>query len=148
MGVFFLPPVRQLHIRLWHIILTFSSVAEGIWDTLHNWSWSAQTVFIFNLTFNQNVSNQKRKIRETGQTTLENIIKRGVKQRQKDVLFEGTAASGQKIISRAEDTNTLTSSLFLMVISICVTKESYKTVQGDKLVMQLSFYLPTPQSRN
>lgn len=113
-----------------------------------HWPPLAQTVFIFNPMFNQNGSDQKKMSEKQFRAHLRIFIKRGVKQRQKDLLFEGTSGAGQKMILRAEDTNMPTSPLFLMVISICVTKESYKTVQGDKLVMQSSFYLCTPQSRN
>lgn len=86
--------------------------------------------------FNQHGSDQKHISEKLFRPHLRTFTKRGVKQRQKSILFEGTSEADQKIISRAEATSTPTSSLFLMFISICITKGSYKTVQRDQLVMQ------------
>lgn len=92
-------------------------------------SSSAQRVLIFNLMFNQNGSDQNNISDKLFRPHLRTLTKRGVKQRQKGIVFEGISEVGQKIISRAEATSTPTSSLFLMLISICITKESYKRVQ-------------------
>lgn len=79
--------------------------------------------------FNQNGSDQNNISDKLFRPHLRTLTKRGVKQRQKGIVFEGISEVGQKIISRAEATSTPTSSLFLMLISICITKENYKRVQ-------------------